>query len=272
VRQLVLEREPNDHSLVHITGKQYKYLITVLRLSEGDVFEGRSESGPLYSLRIVSIDTKKRSLSAMATPVTTVTPNTAIGSSMSSFSCVATKCEVILFQWILKGPKMDQVIRQATEAGVYAIVPVIGDRSMASESTMIGEGKADRWRRIIKEAIQQSGSPISTKILEPVCSNDLSRVIAQLHDGRSSIGIVLTEAPLALKSLHEYLVMHPSVVSIAVGPEGGMTEKELSHLTDSGFFCVHFKTNILRAETAAMYGIAAVQVVVTENENWQLKE
>lgn len=49
-------------------------------------------------------------------------------------------------------------------------------------------------------------------------------------------------------------------MTIAVGNEGGISPSEIKLLKEKGFFStIHFEGNILRCETAALYGIAAVQ-------------
>ena len=83
---------------------------------------------------------------------------------------------------------------------------------------------------------------------------------------------MLSEEPLARESLHRYLVDSPETVTLAVGPEGGMTPGEMERLQNAGFCSVHFRTNVLRAETAALYGIAAVQTALTERVSWQPNE
>ena len=55
--------------------------------------------------------------------------------------------------------------RQGTECGISVIVPIISEYSVNQE----GKGRLERWERIVKEALQQSGSPVQTRILEP-CS------------------------------------------------------------------------------------------------------
>ena len=56
-------------------------------------------------------------------------------------------------------------------------------------------------------------------------------------------------------------------VAIAVGCEGGISPNEIDVLKKNGFLPVHFETNILRCETAALYGIAVMQsLVLRKNE------
>ena len=56
---------------------------------------------------------------------------------------------------------------------------------------------------------------------------------------------------------------------MAVGAEGGISPKEEEFLKNNNFKPVHFNTNVLRAETAAIYSIASVQTLLTEGSKWQ---
>ena len=53
-------------------------------------------------------------------------------------------------------------------------------------------------------------------------------------------------------------------VAVAIGPEGGFSEEEADMLKGIGFAVIRLKTNILRAETAAIYALATVQTLLTE--------
>jgi 16S rRNA (uracil1498-N3)-methyltransferase len=277
MRQFVLSRQPDSSGAVLLGDKEYRYLVQVLRKSTGDAIEARLPDGTLCIMRVASIDRKEKQIrlilaSRMDDASGMDEASCAAGVSMPPISALGESFPtIVLFQWMLKGPKMDQVIRQATEAGVSVIVPVAGERCLSSNADDVGGGKTGRWDRIVREALQQCGSPVPTKVLSPVDSGELPSLWQSLG-GPDSRAIVLTEAPLARISLHEYLCSGTGATAIAIGPEGGMTAREIGILEESGFTCIHFKTNILRAETAALYGIAAVQSALLEFENWQLKE
>ena len=290
MRQFVLDRNPGPEGDVTLTDRDFRYLAQVLRLAPGDTVEARLTDGTLCTLRIAAVDKKAKTVRL------TCEKSQSITSSASSAGCSVPQSDrlctagqpgvsmpplpamqegfpqIILFQWLLKGPKMDQVIRQATETGVSFIVPVMGERCLTRDAEAVGSGKTDRWDRIVREARQQSGSPVATVVLSPVAVSGLSRLWHEISGGKKAEALVLTEAPLARKSLHEYLVTGIELAALAIGPEGGMTARELEQLADIGFDYVHFRTNILRSETAALYGIAAVQSALTESEKWQLKE
>ena len=54
-------------------------------------------------------------------------------------------------------------------------------------------------------------------------------------------------------------MLEVSAAALAVGCEGGISDEERSVLFEAGFMPLHFTTNILRAETASLYGIAVIQ-------------
>ncbi len=282
MRQFILPKDPAPDGTVVLCGGDYRYLSGVLRLSPDDPVEGRLPDGSLRSFRVASLDRRARTI--------TLRPADERAGTGGVAPLVAVPPGfpfMVLFQWRLKGPKMDLVIRQATEAGVAAIVPVSGERCVALSA---GDARGGRLERIVREARQQSGSPVATELLDTVPSSGVGAVWSELRARAGSFAqaddvtgsrsdrpaadraLVFTEAPLARKTLHRYLESGARSVALAVGPEGGMTDGEIDGLVAAGFECVHFATNVLRAETCALYAIAAVQNALMEIESWRSKE
>jgi len=287
MRQFLLDQVPGPGGRITLDGSDYRYLVQVLRKTPGSSVEARLPDGSLCAFLVDSVDYRSKTVrlvrrdrgpddalvAGVPGPVNdsvdaVAEGRVAPGVSMPPLPSVPEGFPaIVLFQWLLKGPKMDQVIRQATETGVSVIVPVSGERCLPRET-----GRAERWSRIVREARQQSGSPVPTSVAESVPVSSIAGIWRNFSEGKRNAAFVLTEAPLARKTLHEYLVNGVGLVALATGPEGGMSSSELDDLSRAGFSCVHFRTNILRAETAALYGIAAVQTAITESEKWQLKE
>ena len=73
------------------------------------------------------------------------------------------------------------------------------------------------------------------------------------------------------KNLYEAIPDSEKIKNCAVfcGAEGGISPEEIEILSKNGIVPVHFETNILRCETAALYGIACVQNAVTGRKIWQ---
>lgn len=178
---------------------------------------------------------------------------------------------------------MDLIIRQATECGVKTIVPVKGDLSQNYDF----ETKQERWQKIIKEALQQSGSALETKIVAAIGFDEyfvsdeyMSFVETQenstQNDENKKKNIVkyyLAEDKRT-DSLFSFLFVNgkPQKVFLAVGCEGGLSKKEVAILETNGFLPLHLSTNILRAETAALYGLAILQNAIMEFDSWQRLE
>ena len=60
--------------------------------------------------------------------------------------------------------------------------------------------------------------------------------------------------------------------ALFVGAEGGIASDEIEYMQGRGIVPVHFATNILRCETAAVYGTAVLQNALVEKELWKFKE
>jgi 16S rRNA (uracil1498-N3)-methyltransferase len=162
---------------------------------------------------------------------------------------------------------MDLVVRQAAEAGVTAVIPLLSSRS-AARGDDTGRERRSRWDRVVREALQQSGSSVSTKVFEPIPLQELGKVLASLGLDPESPRILFHEAPLAQSSLHGYLSQAPRAIALCVGPEGGFAPDEVEFLIAEGFHPLRFAGAILRAETAALYAVAAAEVILSERSSW----
>lgn len=183
--------------------------------------------------------------------------------------------EYWLFQFIAKPQKMELIVRQAAECGVRYIVPVIGQYSQKGGVAAMQSGRSARLERIIREARQQSGSPVETAVTAPVSPAGAVRLWAEAagRNGEESAAVILWERSEETRPLHQIL-RGGSVrrAAVAVGCEGGISPDEIKLFAAGAFVPVHFAGNILRCETAALYGIAAVQSALLENDIWEYKE
>jgi 16S rRNA (uracil1498-N3)-methyltransferase len=174
-----------------------------------------------------------------------------------------------LFQVLPKPQKFDIILRQAVETGVTAIIPIAGEFSpSAGDFTE----RMERFQRIVREARQQSGSPIQTEVLEPVGAEAAAAWWVE-HRREPSVAILFSEfAPENDASLHSRIKTLPITAAAAIGCEGGMSAAERNWLIQAGFEPVHFAVNVMRVDTAALYGIATLQSTVMEYGSWRVKE
>jgi len=175
----------------------------------------------------------------------------------------ATK--LVLFPFLLKARKLDDVVRQACESGVSAIVPVVGDHCVTRTDVDDGLSKAQRWSTIAKEAAQQSGNPQVCEVRPPVVSRNLPELWNE--DGPL---LAFHQAPLDNGSLHRYLFPRPKAVGLIIGPEGGLSPTELEVFLNRGAKPVWLGPFVLRAETASLYALAAVNTILQETPEWTI--
>lgn len=261
---------PDKNGQLTVSGKDFKYLCQVLRLKLGDIVQVRFPNQELSNMEVFKLQAKQ--LILVKTLSESVDKFLETGVSASSLENIKLP-EIWLFQFLPKLQKMDGIIRQSTECGVSKIIPVLGEFS-GKDFNLKNEDfeKVNRWERIVKEARQQSGSAISTSVEKPLVMEDALKLWNEnLQNG---IGFILHEASIAKKNIFSVLKENTNInkIGIAVGSEGGISEKEISILQENGFYLVHFKTNVLRAETASLYGIAAIQTAITELEEWHTHE
>src|SRR4029434_6945870 len=138
-----------------------------------------------------------------------------------------SRLQVTLAQAVLKGDKMDDVVRDAVMIGAAAIRPVLTARTETSAEVLEKSHRHERWERVAVSAAKQCGRAVVPSILEP--GNFESLVDFLLHKWLAGPAIMLVE-PGALKTavpFSELDVDPPNAVTVVVGPEGGWTPEEI---------------------------------------------
>ena len=281
MRQCIADAYPDARGMLLVSGKKARHLVSVLRLTCGDMLYVRLPNGELQQMTVAHIDSSKKQVSLQVAGKN-YTQNKALTTDALNEAPPRTKMpetELWLFQFVAKPQKMDLIVRQATECGVHTIIPVVGafcqNGAIDSAKKKVG-GTDERWFRIITEAREQSGSPVNTRIgLCLTVPQAMELWQKEVKNGGKSLSVVLYEQDSANLSLHAAVAQAGFPLrraAVMVGSEGGIAPEEIDFVQKFGFKAVHFATNILRCETAALYGLAAVQNAVTENTVWQFKE
>src|SRR5438552_194277 len=73
-----------------------------------------------------------------------------------------------LAQAVLKGEKMDEVVRDAVMLGVAAIQPLVTARAETTIAALLRSGKVDRWRRVAIASVKQSRRAVVPHIQTPL--------------------------------------------------------------------------------------------------------
>jgi 16S rRNA (uracil1498-N3)-methyltransferase len=153
-----------------------------------------------------------------------------------------------------KGEKNDLVVQKATELGVARLCPWAAERSVVKLDAEKGRERAVRWRRIAEEAARQCGRADVPAVEAPAA---LDGALAAVPAGHRLVVLHGPGgAPLGALGLEE-----APGVALVVGPEGGLTEGELRACEAAGARRGALGPRTLRAETAAIAGLAVLQAV-----------
>src|SRR5579862_1660957 len=218
-----------------MTGDDARHLSRVLRASPGQRYE-ISDNHALYLAEIAEV-TAQRVVFRIVEPLEFAQP----------------PVEITLLAALIKFDRFEWIVEKATELGVGKIVPMDCERSEKGLA-QAAEKRRERWQRVAREASQQSRRVHLPEIAAPAAFQQALKEPAKYR-------FALEENPGAPPLLTVTLSIdrHASdAVVLAVGPEGGWTDDERSHLARAGFNAVSAGFQIMRTETAAVSALAVL--------------
>ncbi len=166
------------------------------------------------------------------------------------------RTQIILIQAPPKGAKSDWIIEKAVELGAAEIWMVFTERVTARPAAGQKAEREERWRRVALSAARQCHAPWlpgvrvfdSLKELLPHCAALPLLLVGSLAPAAQPLRAVLQRRTADA----------PEKIGLAIGPEGDLTDEEALMLERAGGVPVTFGTQVLRAETAALYGLSAL--------------
>lgn len=158
---------------------------------------------------------------------------------------------VVIAQALVRGAKLDEVVRRGTELGVARVLVFEAERSQPG-----GRLKPERLERIAREAARQAERAHVPAVEGPTSFSALLDEV-RAFDGVAALGVLGAPKPLseALKSRDDGGLL------VVIGPEGGLTADEQERLAAAGAVPVALGAHVLRTETAGLAAAAAAQVV-----------
>lgn len=150
-----------------------------------------------------------------------------------------------------KGQRMDTLVQMAQEIGLDELIPIITENAVRQE---FSGNRYERWRRVSIAAAKQSGAGFLVEMKPAVDIMEL------LKDLRRWDMRVLCHTAAQTPSLRELMARRPKPkrVLVAVGPEGGFSEQEISAAGAVGCAAVRLPALTLRVETAAVFALSAL--------------
>lgn len=163
---------------------------------------------------------------------------------------------VTLAQAVLKGDKIDDVIRDAVMMGVAAIQPLLTARTEIPEAAFSRGRRLERWQRIAVASAKQCGRAVVPHVLAP-CS-----LQACLGAGLQVPALMLVEPAAAIPGKRSWPQADiPSSATLLVGPEGGWAEDEVALALEAGCLTLTLGPRTLRADAAAIVALSVMQYV-----------
>lgn len=162
-----------------------------------------------------------------------------------------------LFQALLKSDRMDEVVQKAVELGASALVPLSAAHSVTKLEGGKSADRLKRWRRIALGAARQSGNPFLLEVHPPVSVDESLRE----SDGRFDLRLFGALGPGTIPlwdALAPCRGRSGIRVGVWIGPEGDWSELEQTALRACGGTAVSLGPLVLRAETAAVYGLSVI--------------
>ena len=216
----VLEPEPSRH------------LARVLRLGVGDSFTLFDGRGGEYLAAITSVSKKNIQV---------------LTGELLQREC-ESPLNIHLGIAISRGERMDWIVQKSTELGISSLTPLSTEHTGVKLADERADKKILHWQQIAISACEQCGRnrpPIihALQALQPWLETTTADRKYVLHHRAGSTGSGSAPASIAL----------------LVGPEGGLSESEISAAMLAGYTAMRLGPRVLRTETAPLAAIAILQ-------------
>src|SRR4051812_3296871 len=220
--------DPGDETVL-LPRDEGEHLTRVLRLGVGDmvsVFDGR---GHEWIAKIASVLRRDVRVQLVSRADPAAEPHVAI----------------TVAQAVLKGEKMDDVVRDAVMLGAAAMQPIVTKRTETTVAALVRGARLDRWRRVALASVKQSRRAVLPDIRLPLTLETV------LDEPASALRLMLVE-PTATTDVEPLSAIQklplPADATLFIGPEGGWTEQEWTAARAHGIHLVSLGRRTLRAD------------------------
>ena len=235
---------PDVHAsgdVVRMPDDEAQHLSRVLRLGAGAavrVFNGRGAE-----------------FEAVVDAVTRSAATVRVGASVAA--APEPRVAVTLAQAVLKGDKMDDVVRDAVMMGVAAIQPIVTGRTEVSLAAVTRGRRRDRWTRVAISSAKQCGRAVVPVVAEPCDVADLPAAVANLTLPAPALMFVEPSAAADTMPIVDLGGAAPPAATLVIGPEGGWTAGEIEAAA-AACRLVSMGGRTLRADAMAVAAMAAL--------------
>ncbi len=216
-----------------LNGEEAHHLTRVLRVERGQRYE-ISDNTQVF-LAEVALASKDRVLFTVLEPV----------------PLTQSPVGITLVAALIKFDRLEWILEKCTELGVERFVLFNADRSEKGLEQAAPK-RMSRWKRVLAESSQQC-----RRDRLPRLSSEVTFAKALATEADCRLALEEEEAPAILSALPAERVSTDRV-ALLLGPEGGWTARERELASKAGWAAVSLGPSILRAETAAVAGVAVL--------------
>lgn len=219
--------------IVDLSDAVVQHVCRALRMRVGDPIILFNGDGNEYHAQLETVE--KRRASVRIQDVTQPT--------------VESPLQIRIGQSLSRGERMDYAVQKATEMGMQQMFPLFSERCEVKLNNERQDKRIRHWQQVAISACEQSGRCAVPTINAP---QTLEQWVQQED---AELKLVLhhhTATPLGDFT-------PPQSVALLIGPEGGLTEKEVELAQDHGFQPVAFGPRVMRTETAPVAALALLQ-------------
>jgi 16S rRNA (uracil1498-N3)-methyltransferase len=239
-RRFFVERFANGAA--RLEGDAARHLGRVLRAEPGQLYE-LSDGESVFLARLESVSSHQVDFALL-----------------ESLPASAPLFETSLLLAIVKFDRFEWALEKATELGVDIIVPLAAERS---EKPLVSAAakRAARWQKILLESAQQA------RRLRVPTLQAAARPAAAFAQSAAPVRVLFSERSTAppvqavfKQAASKKTGTEPLRIELAIGPEGGWTDREFDAASSAGFLESSLAKSILRTETAVIAGLAAAHL------------
>lgn len=225
-----IEADLNVNTTVELTETVFHHWVKVLRAQVGESATLFNGQGGEYEVTLSEVSKKSASVDVNAFNPANRSP----------------KFQALLGQVMSKGDRMDYAIQKAVELGVSEIQLLTSERCEMRLKYDRDQKKLDHWQGVAIAACEQCGLNIVPKILAPISldkwlATNLPKTKLVLAPNKDQTDVLADATP---------------DIALLIGPEGGLSENEISTANQAGFTNWCIGDRVLRTETAPVVALS----------------
>ena len=234
--RLFIQPPLREQERTELTGDRAHYLCRVLRLKTGDAVGVFCGDGREYAARV--LESRKSVVTLQVENQVRCDPEPTLS--------------LRLLQGVSRGERMDFAVQKSTELGVAEIVPLLTEHTVVRVKGERAVRRAAHWQRIAEGACEQCGRTRVPHVATPLTWQEQIR-----HLDDADLRIVCI--PGTGDRVAQIEGPQPTSIDVLVGPEGGLSDREISEAGAAGFQTLSLGPRVLRSETATVVALTLLQ-------------